>query len=88
MLAADEAAVANAPCVGLIMETDSNKTAQQRTVQTGSRLCVISFWFESCVLCSWELCAIDACISPGDTHCVLHVALQMLEDYVELSVNR
>lgn len=46
MLTADVAAVANALCVGLIMETDLNKTAQQRTAQTGGRQCVsvISFW--------------------------------------------
>ena len=90
MLAADVAAVANAPCVWLIMEMDRNKTAQQRTAQTGGRLSVsvISFWVESCVLCSWEMCSIDVCIDPGETYCVLHVALQMLEDYMELPVNR
>lgn len=53
MLAADVAAVANAPCVGLIMEMDSNKTAKQRTAQTGKRrVCVCHF------IWGWELCAV------------------------------
>lgn len=62
MLAADVAAVANARCVGLIMETDSNKTAQQRTAQTVCE-CV-----SLCVFCAWKLCSNHASIDPRDTH--------------------
>lgn len=69
-VAADVAAVASALC-GLIMETDSNKTAPQRSGQTGSRLRAwFHFWVKSWVFCSWEFCLIDGCIAPwGHTEC-------------------